>query len=49
MNPNKNNNDLELEKMASEFADNFVKEGNYPEKVSDIEVKLYFIPGRDVL
>lgn len=50
MNPRKENIELDdLEKAATVFASNFIDEGNYPDEVSDIDISLYSIPGRDVL
>lgn len=51
MNPNEKQiiNDRELEKAAYDFADDFVRQGNYPDKASNIDVSLYSLPGRDIL
>lgn len=44
-------NDVELDEMEEieKFAENFIKESNYPDKPTPIEIKLYNIKGRDVL
>lgn len=39
----------ELEKAINQFAEDFVENGKYPDNVSNIEISLYSILGRDVL
>ena len=38
-----------LDKAVDEFVDEYIKNAYYPEHLSDIEIELYSIPGRDVL
>lgn len=50
MNPNKENiEQKDFEKAVNDFVTNFIDEGNYPDEISDIDISLYSIPGRDVL
>ena len=46
---NQNKIDKDLENEIEQFAKDFVKQGNYPNKLSPIEVKIYSLPKRDVL
>lgn len=48
MNPNYNQ-DLEISKIANEFANDFVSSGKYPDQPSEIAVSVYSLPERDVL
>lgn len=48
-NMNKSKPNKKLDKAVDAFVDEYIKNAYYPEHLSDIEIKLYSILGRDVL